>query len=244
MQPGPKEHDGTETPFFDRFDRFYSTSRTSPWPERLHARYQAIIHENLDLLRGQRVLDLASHDGRWSFAALKAGCTHVTGIEAREHLVLNARASFEHYGVNRATYEFILGDVFAALKERDYRADTVLLLGFFYHVSRHVELAALISGVGARHIILDTAVVRPETCPTGTPVIELSTESSADEGAAIAVTNRVIVGRPSREAIRLIFGEFGFTVREVDWTPYKKNVPALSEYWTGDRSTFVLSRNL
>ncbi len=110
-------------------------------------------------------------------------------------------------------------------------------------MSRHVELAALISGVGARYIILDTAVVRPETYPTGTPVIELSTESSANEGAAVAATDRVIVGRPSREAIRLVFGEFGFTVREVDWTPYKKNVPALSKYWTGDRSTFVLSRN-
>ena len=159
MQPVPKECDDDATPFFDRFDRFYSTSRTSPWPERLHARYQAIIQENLDLLRDQRVLDIASHDGRWSFAALKAGCTHVTGIEAREHLVLNARTTFEHYGVDRAKYEFVLGDVFASLKEGRYQANTVLLLGFFYHVNRHVELAALISGVGAKHIILDTAVV-------------------------------------------------------------------------------------
>jgi hypothetical protein len=244
MQLDPKDVHGDETPFFDRFDRFYTTSRTSPWPERLQARYQAIIRENLDLLRGKRVLDLASHDGRWSFAALNAGCTHVTGIEAREHLVLNARTTFEHYGVDRAKYEFVLGDVFASLKEGKFQADTVLLLGFFYHVNRHVELAALISGVGAKHIILDTAVVPPQTCPTGTPIIELSTESSADEGAAVGMTARVIVGRPSREAIRLIFGEFGFTVREVDWTPYKKNVPALSEYWTGDRSTFVLSRDL
>jgi 23S rRNA G2069 N7-methylase RlmK/C1962 C5-methylase RlmI len=90
MQSDPRECDDSATPFFDRFNRFYSTSRTSPWPERLHARYQAIIQENLDLLRGQRVLDVASHDGRWSFAALKAGCAHVTGMEAREHLVLNA----------------------------------------------------------------------------------------------------------------------------------------------------------
>jgi SAM-dependent methyltransferase len=244
MQPDPKERDGATTPFFDQFDRFYSTSRTSPWPERLHARYQAIIQENLDLLRGQRVLDVASHDGRWSFAALKAGCAHVTGMEAREHLVLNARATFEHYGVDRAKYEFVLGDVFTSLKEREYRADTVLLLGFFYHVNRHVELAALISDVGARHIILDTAVVRAESCPREAPIIELSTESSADEGAAIAATARVIVGRPSRQAIRLIFGEFGFTVREVDWTGYKKDVPALNDYWTGNRSTFVLSRKL
>jgi hypothetical protein len=244
MQPDPKERDGVATPFFDQFDRFYSTSHTSPWPDRLHARYQAIIQENLELIRDQRVLDIASHDGRWSFAAIKAGCTHITGIEAREHLVLNAKATFAHYGVDRAKYEFVLGDVFASLKEGNYQADTVLLLGFFYHVNRHVELAALISDVGAKHIILDTAVVRAESCPREAPIIELSTESSADEGAAIAATARVIVGRPSRQAIRLIFGEFGFTVREVDWTGYKKDVPALNDYWTGNRSTFVLSRKL
>jgi len=50
--------------FFDAYDRFYATSQTGPSARRLNARYEAIIGKNIDLLRHQRVLDVASHDGR------------------------------------------------------------------------------------------------------------------------------------------------------------------------------------
>ena len=72
--------------FFDDYPRFYSTSKTGPSRHRLGARHRAIIEGNERLLVGRRVLDIASHDGRWSFAALKSGAAHVTGIEARPHL--------------------------------------------------------------------------------------------------------------------------------------------------------------
>ncbi|MDZ7733009.1 MAG: hypothetical protein U5R31_07715 [Acidimicrobiia bacterium] len=59
--------------FFDTFARFVDSSETGPWVERLNARYEALIHANRHLLDGARVLDLASHDGRFAFAALQAG---------------------------------------------------------------------------------------------------------------------------------------------------------------------------
>lgn len=69
--------------FFDPYAQFLTTSATSASPSRLNARHAAIIQGNLELFRGKRVLDIASHDGRWSFAALHAGAKHVTGIEIR-----------------------------------------------------------------------------------------------------------------------------------------------------------------
>jgi hypothetical protein len=51
------------TGFFDPYDRFYITSQTGPSARRLNARYEAIIGQNIDLLRHKRVLDVASHDG-------------------------------------------------------------------------------------------------------------------------------------------------------------------------------------
>ena len=68
---------------FDEFPRFYETSETFAYPNRLNLRHEAIFGENKEVFEGQRVLDIASHDGRWSFAALKAGATSVVGIEGR-----------------------------------------------------------------------------------------------------------------------------------------------------------------
>ena len=59
--------------FFDKYSRFFDTSSVGNWPDRLNSRYRAIISANKSLFDGARVLDLASHDGRWSYAALDAG---------------------------------------------------------------------------------------------------------------------------------------------------------------------------
>ncbi|HKZ10553.1 MAG TPA: hypothetical protein VJL61_07590 [Rhodanobacteraceae bacterium] len=90
--------------FFNQYSRFFSTSQTSPFPDRLNARHAAIIEANAYRLANKRVLDIASHDGRWSFAALKAGAAHVTGIETPAELIANAGATFAHYGINWASF--------------------------------------------------------------------------------------------------------------------------------------------
>lgn len=59
--------------FFDQYPRFYVTSHTSPVPHRLNARCAAVIDSVRDKLTSARVLGIASHDGRRSFAALRAG---------------------------------------------------------------------------------------------------------------------------------------------------------------------------
>ncbi len=101
--------------FFDQFERFYTTSQTSPFPHRLNGRHEAIIARNADKLAGKRILDIGSHDGRWAFAALKAGAAHVVGVEPRMELVENARKTFTHYRIDAARYEFIQGDAFEFL---------------------------------------------------------------------------------------------------------------------------------
>jgi predicted RNA methylase len=87
--------------FFARYDRFLDTSETAAHPLRLRLRHRAIVRDNAEILDGAHVLDIASHDGRWSFAAQHAGAAHTTGIEARAELVDNAVANFTHYGIPR-----------------------------------------------------------------------------------------------------------------------------------------------
>ena len=50
----------------------------------MNERYEALFASNRDIFDGARVLDLATHDGRYSFAALKTGAAHVTGVEVRQ----------------------------------------------------------------------------------------------------------------------------------------------------------------
>jgi ribosomal protein L11 methylase PrmA len=55
-----------------------------------------------DIIRGRRVLDIASHDGRLSFGANNAAAEYVLGIEAQQRLMENARDNMREYGVPRA----------------------------------------------------------------------------------------------------------------------------------------------
>ena len=102
--------------FFDEYNRFYITSQTSPFPHRLNGRYEAIIAKNIDLISGAKILDIASHDGRWAFAALQSGAEYVKGIEPRKELIDNATKTFTYYGILSSKYGFECGDVFNLLK--------------------------------------------------------------------------------------------------------------------------------
>ena len=128
--------------FFDDYPAFLETSDTAASASRLGWWHRFIIEDNADLLVGKRVLDLASHDGRWSFAALKAGASHVTGVEFRPEMVASARATFDGYRVDPSTYRFIAGDLFELLRDpgQGIEVDVVLCLGFLYHTLRYAEL--------------------------------------------------------------------------------------------------------
>lgn len=245
--------------FFDRYPRFYQTSQTSPFPRRLNARHSAIIGRNADALRGQRVIDIASHDGRWTFAALQAGAAHVTGIEPRPELISRARETLAHYGVPPGRYELRQGDVFDVL-DGSLRADVVLCLGFYYHTIRHAELLDRIERTGARLVVIDTEVapaMGEPSIPQGPRpvfdnpfVVQLLQEPVDDQQMACADTltrnGRTLVGRPSRAAIRFMAGHFGFEVSHYPWPSHFERRPedaeAMVDYAEGWRDTLYLTR--
>ena len=119
--------------FAEDYPRFLEVSELRPKPQRVNERYEAIFASNRDIFTGARVLDLASHDGRYSFAALTAGATHVTGVEVRSSLVDQARETFGFYGQDPDTYRFVCGDVFEVLAQQSFDVDVVLCLGYLYH---------------------------------------------------------------------------------------------------------------
>ena len=228
--------------FFDDHDRFRTTSTTATSATRLNLRHQAMIEANRDILQGARVLDLASHDGRWSFAAMQAGASHVTGIEARPRLVRNSRATFADYGIPRKSYRFVRGDMFEVLREQTFDVDVVMCLGFMYHTVRYPELLRGIRDANPKHLIIDTKVTLDDR-----PVVELRANATAAESNAardeVSHGTTALAGWPSVPALELMLDVYDFEVEErFDWrslisTQPPGTVRAVRDYHTGHRVT-------
>lgn len=204
--------------FFDDYPLFYSTSKTTPYPTRLNARHKMLIQSNIEIIKDRSVLDIASHDGRWSFAAIKAGARSVLGIEGRHYLVDNAKANFQEYGVPAEKFSFIVGDIHTELRDLSPRMfDIVFCFGFFYHTPHHFFLLSEIKRLRPRYLILDTAIAKT----FDSPVIELKEENSEEEPMAIRDLNNeninVIAGAPSKSGLELMLNNLGFNYRYIDW---------------------------
>ena len=213
--------------FFEQFPRFYWTSSTAPTTARLNLRYEAIFAENRDIFEGASVLDLASHDGRWSLAALATGARSVVGIEARPELVAAATENLGEYGYGADRVRFITGDMHELLSTQDFEVDVVLCLGFLYHTLRYNELFDGIRRTSARHLIIDT--FSPDMMGP-VPNVNVITEDADEEGKAAADSythgTAVLVGRPNLAAIQTMLGAYGYRVERLsDWPGLLRDNP-------------------
>ena len=230
-----------EVGFFDSYPRFYSTSVTRAEPNRLNRRYVALIVANEAIIRGKSVLDIASHDGRWSFAAYKTGARRVLGIEARQHLVNNAQANMREYHVPEESVQFVLGDVFEELDRLEPGTiETVFCFGFLYHTIHHMLLLSKIARLRPEHLVLDTRIdVHPYA------IIEVYNEGVSFEASAavpgLGAPTRTVVGVPTRSALELMLSNSAFTsFRYYDWRRAGiKRWEGLAEYDEGRRISMV-----
>jgi hypothetical protein len=218
--------------FFDAYPRFVETSETGPWLERLNARYVALIHENRALIEGARVLDLASHDGRFTFAALRAGAARVVGIEHDPRLVQAATEHLDHYGVPRERYDFVAGDLFECIRASE-PCDVVFVFGILYHVNDHMRLLTELAELDARTMIFDTNVsTKPDA------VIELR----APIAGSPPPPGSQLEGWPTRAALEAMWSSFGWTYEFFDWRAADRaDHPKLDDYAGGRRVTAVVT---
>ena len=111
---------------------FIQTSRVGAEPQRLNWRCEIFLTCNPEAIKDKRILDLASHDGRFSYACLKLGASHVCGVEGREYLVKYAIDNLSRLGYTQKQSSFIQDDVFNYLaKVKPGEFDTVLCFDFF-----------------------------------------------------------------------------------------------------------------
>jgi len=220
--------------FFENFPRFVETSETGPWLDRLNARYLALIHANRELIAGARVLDLASHDGRFSFAALQNGAARVVGIEHEPHLVSKANENMAQHGVAPDRYEFVLGDMFDRIPEIE-PCDVVLCFGILYHINDHMRLLSTIAEVEPRTLIIDSNVSHIERA-----AIELR----APVAGSPPPVGAQLEGWPSKAGLDAMLSSFGWTFEYFDW-PGSGLVDSekMEDYRVGRRMSVVVTCN-
>ncbi|MPY80483.1 MAG: methyltransferase domain-containing protein [Actinophytocola sp.] len=227
--------------FFDDYPKFLETSKVYSKRGRLNLRYEAIFAANADILDGARVLDLASHDGRWSFAALRTGAAHVTGIEARRKAVESANETFSYYDVDREKYRFVCGDVYDVLRREDFDVDVVLCLGYMYHTYRQTELLYRIRQIDPEYLLVDSTVVPDQEEPFVKLYVDRPQKPGEATLDAFSHGRSTLVGRPSVPALRMMLRTYDFEIEDTcDWHALMAEYPeagVIGDYAEGKRVT-------
>jgi SAM-dependent methyltransferase len=182
---------------------------------RLNLRHRFLI-DDFPEIKGADVLDLAAHDGRWSYALAAAGARSVLGVEGRPELV----AQFANYpeAEFKGLVKLEVGDIYDVLRRLVAEArsfDIVTVFGIYYHVMDHYGLLVLIHMLSPKLVIIDG-----EFMTGNRPIIVLGIEDPSKDlnaTAAFVGQNRTVKGVPTRPALELMADSLGYQVRWSDW---------------------------
>ena len=183
---------------------------------RMNARHRFLIEPFKEEIKGARVFDIASHDGRWAYAFAGAGAREVVGVEARQHLI----DLFDDYPDPdlRARVELRCNDLFKELEsevEKGETYDVVGVFGIFYHIMDHFRLLKLVQALQPKVIIVDS-----EFMDKNWPMIQMQRENTGNNlnaASQIEGQQTAIVGYPSFKALDAMADVLGYDCVWLDW---------------------------
>lgn len=183
--------------------------------ERLNARHRLIIDPFLPQIEGARVLDIACHDGRWSYALAAAGAREVIGIEARQDLL----DRFELFPETpfKANVSLRCGDLYDGLEQLVAAGETfdvVAVYGIFYHIMDHFRLLRLVSKLCPKIIIIDSEFIAADNAMVQILKEEVSNPLNATSD--VDGIEHTVVGVPSRRATEFMADALAHDLMWVD----------------------------
>ncbi len=237
----------TETEIFHPDSLFLKEeTRKTRWAipyhhECLNARVNNLLVAQKDCIKGKKVLDLASHIGTFSYAALKMGAKEVVGVEIEKELVEKSLRLFRHHQVDPSRYRFEQAEILSYLERNRDSFDTVLCFGLLYYLADPYRLLELLSGVGAKTILLDTftayyAAIQGKEASSIRAQMEESTFSlplmiyiltqpdkpdyTLPKPFIHKEKNLVLQGLPTKPLLETFFDSLGWEHKQLDWSDY------------------------
>lgn len=191
----------------------YSENETTV--HRLNRRHDLLIGPFQPQIEGARILDLACHDGRWSYALAAAGAEHVHGVEARPELIERFAVFPETDFKSRVSLHCNdLFDELETLVAQGARFDVVAVYGIFYHVMDHLRLLSLAKQLEPEIIIIDSEFIVVDNA-----MIQLLREEVSNPLNAVPASagqSHTVVGVPSRRATEFMAEALDMDIAWID----------------------------
>lgn len=197
--------------------------------DRMNARHKMIIKPLEHEIQGRRVLDLASHDGRWAYAFAAAGASEVVGIEGRQELI-DRFPEFPR-GDLRKKITLICDDIFDGMQKQidaGESFDVVGVLGILYHVMDHFRLFQLVRKLKPKLVIVDSEfALRPGQVIM---LVRERTDNELNSIPQIEGQEKALIGIPSFSAMEAMADVLDYDITWVDW----ETLPAGKRKFVGD----------
>ncbi|WP_282010392.1 class I SAM-dependent methyltransferase [Nitrospina watsonii] len=251
------------TPLFAPDSEFLTTdTRATRWAipyhyECLNARVEVLIDRNRDAITEGRILDVASHIGTFSYAALQRGAAFVHGVDTEADTIRRAHNLFANHNVAEIRYQFEARDVFELLEAcGDNAFDTIFCFGMLYYTAEPYRLLALMQRAARRCIVLDTftaayaalqgkdaLTIHPHVTDDTLelPILFTTLTQSAKKDYTLPESfphkdrNLSLTTFPSRTLLEIWFQSLGLQATALDWSAYIEKPCHWRDLWTPEQ---------
>lgn len=190
---------------------------------RMNLRYHMMVKPFAAELKDARVLDLAAHDGRWSYALAAAGARDVIGVEARAETI-EGFAQFPDEKIKERV-QLHAGDIDTEMDKMiaaKSRFDVVACFGIFYHIMDHYGLLARIAQLRPKLVIIDGEFINANNAII--QLIREDTDGVLNAIARIPGQTKTLVGVPSMVATEQMAEALGYACEWLDWEALPGNM--------------------
>ena len=210
--------------------------------ECLNSRIEVLLQQNRDCIQGKRILDIGSHIGTFSYAALKMGAKFVHGIDTEEDTINRCHKLFREQEVAESDYRFEVADVTDFLKNLpDNFYDTIFCFGTLYYLEEPLALLKQMNRVANDTVLLDTftaayaavqgkdslkvhPAIKPSTLDLPLMIVSLTQPGKGDYHLpqSFDYSGKTLsqITLPTKALLEIWFQSIGMGFKQLDWSKF------------------------
>lgn len=188
-----------------------------PYSEKI--RIQSQLIDNLDLIRGRRLVDFGCDRGQYLYPSVLLGANHVTGAQIVKKYNNGINAALQHMnlGDRACAVDCDVYDLDRVKEILNTGIDTILFLGIIYHINHHYQLLKTFTDSSATAIVIDSRIYCLDFYLNPDPLVQWGEEQQNEIGSGVeilAANSKVTwTGKPNASWIWNTLVKLGWTPR-------------------------------